>query len=116
MDEQLQQMPQDIINHIGGFYITKQMKMQCRISKLHNKVEELEKRTIDEWIEHLKFSKRYSIKNIETINDKVQFLNLWGDKCKCNKNEIMDMGPIMHVRKLYRMYIDRIIRETTLRQ
>jgi len=51
----------------------------------------MEKRTIYNWIEHLTFSKRYSIKNIEMINERIQFYNLWGDSCKCNKNEIIDM-------------------------
>ena len=47
--------------------ITKEIKLYCRLDKLYKKVEELEKRTIDDWIEHLKFSKRYSIKNIEIM-------------------------------------------------
>lgn len=109
----VQVLPEDIIHHIGRFYITKQMKLQCRLDKIYNKVKELEKRTIDEWIEHLKFSKRYRFKDIEIINDVLHFHNMWGDKCKCNKNDIIDQGCIMHVRKLYRMYIDRIINAST---
>jgi len=110
--ELIQSMPEDIINHIGQ-YITKEMKLKCRLDKLYKKVEELEKRTIDEWIEHLMFSKRYSIKNIEIINDRIHFINSWGDKCKCNKNEIIVQGYIVHVRHLYRWYIQRIISEST---
>lgn len=109
----LQQLPQDVIDHIGQYYITKQMKLQCRIDKLEKKVEKLEKRSIDEWIEHLKVSKRYSIKNIEIINDRIHFINSWGDRCNCNKNEIINQGYISHVRHLYRWYTQRIMNAST---
>jgi hypothetical protein len=111
--EQIKTMPEDIINHIGQYYITKQMKLQWRIHKLYKKVEELEKRSIDDWIEHLKFSKRYSIKKIEIMNDRIQFHTLWGDTCKCNQNELIHQGSIAHVRQLYLWYIQRIIRSST---
>uniref|UniRef100_A0A6C0D2D7 Uncharacterized protein n=1 Tax=viral metagenome TaxID=1070528 RepID=A0A6C0D2D7_9ZZZZ len=106
-------MPEDIIKHIGAFYVTKQIKLLCRLSKIKNKIEELEKRTIDEWIEHLMVSKRYSIKNIEIINDRIHFRNLWGDKCICNKNEIIHQGCISHVRQLHLWYTQRIISAAT---
>jgi len=109
----LHPLPQDIINHIAEFYITTQIKLQCRIDKIYKKVEEMEKRTIDEWIEHVNFSKRYSIKHIEIIGDRIHFLNLWGDQCKCNKNDIINQGCIMHVRRLYRWYTERIISAST---
>ena len=106
-------MPEDIINHIAKFYITKKIKLQCRLDKLYKKVEKMEKRTINEWIEYLKFSKRYSIKNIEIINDKINYINQWGDKLTCNKSEIIDQGSIKHVRSLYRWYRQIIITEST---
>jgi hypothetical protein len=67
--EQIEAMPQDIINHIGAFYITNQMKLLCRLSKINHKVKELEKRTIGEWIEHVTFSKRYNIKIVKLDNE-----------------------------------------------
>jgi hypothetical protein len=113
MFETLERMPEDIINHIGKYYITKEIRLKCRIDKINQKVEEMEKRTIDEWIEHLKFSKRYSIKNIEIMNNKLYFDNLWGDKCIYNKNDILDVGCIMYVRKLHLWYVERIISSAT---
>lgn len=115
MIDHIQHLPEDIINHIAKYYITKQIKLQCRIDKIYKKVEEMEKRTIDEWIEHINFSKSYSIKNIEIVNDTLCFCNMRGDKCTINKNEIIDIGPVMYVRKWYCRYIERIINATTPR-
>jgi hypothetical protein len=35
----IEQLPQDILNHIGAFYITQNMKFLCRIDKMNKKVE-----------------------------------------------------------------------------
>jgi len=105
----LRPLPEDVIQHIGGFYITKRIKLQCRLDKLKKKADNINNRTIDEWIEHLKFSKRYPIKNIEILNNRIQFHNMRGDKCKCNKNELIQQGPIAHIRQMYLWYIQRII-------
>ena len=105
----LQQLPQDIVNHIGGFYITKQMKLQLRLEKIHKKVEELEQRTIDEWIEHVKFSKRYNIKIVEINNEYVNYTNSFGDTYKVDKNELIHQGYIKHTRLLHHWYIQWII-------
>jgi hypothetical protein len=112
MFEQIQALSQDIINHIGAFYVTKQMKLRWRIEKLYNKAEELDKRTIDEWIDHIKFSKRYKVTIIK-IDEMVKYTNSFGDKMNIHKNELLQQGYIVHIRHLYRMYIDRIIREST---
>ena len=104
----LQQLPQDVVNHIGAFYITNQMKLHCRLEKLYKKVEELEQRTIDEWIEHIKVSKRYNIKIIEN-NEYVNYTNSFGDTYKVDKNELINQGYIKHVRSLHLWYIQRII-------
>jgi hypothetical protein len=106
-------LPQDIIDHIGVFYITKQMKLKWRIDKMNKKVEELEHRTINEWICHLKFSKIYKCIKITEINEVIEYTNSWGDKYKCDKNNLLDQGYIAHIRQLYRWYINRIIDATT---
>ena len=107
-------MPQDIVNHIGRFYITKQMKFRWRIHNLYNKSEELEKRTIDEWIEHIKFSKRYNIKIVKIKDDAyIKYTNSFGDTYKLHKDDLLNQGYIAHIRHLYRMYVNRIISETT---
>ena len=110
--DMLNLMPQDIINHIGRFYITKEMKLRWRLDKLYNKCEELEKRTIDEWIEHIKFSKRYNIKIVKINNDYIKYTNSFGDTYKMHKNDLLIQGYIAHIRNLYRMYENRILRET----
>ena len=112
MFEFVQKLPQDIINHIAQYYVTIQMKLQWRIYKLYNKAEELDKRTIDEWIDHIKFSKRYKVTIIK-IDEMVKYTNSFGDKMNIHKNELLQQGYIVHIRHLYRMYIDRIIREST---
>jgi hypothetical protein len=109
----LHELPQDIVDHIGEFYITKQMKLQWRIDKLYNKVEELKGRTIDEWIEHIKFSKRYNVKVTEINNEYVNYTNSFGDTYKVNKNELIHQGYIKHTRSLYHWYIQRIISAST---
>ena len=106
---ELNDLPQDIVDHIGEFYITKKMKLQYRLDKLYKKVEELENRTIDEWIEHLKFSKRYNVKIIQINNEYVNYTNSFGDTYKVDKNELINQGYIKHVRLLYRLYIQKII-------
>jgi hypothetical protein len=111
--EQIEAMPQDIINNIGAFYITKQMKLLCRLSKINHKVKELEKRTIDEWIEHVTFSKRYNIKIIKLDNENIEYTNSFGDKYTIHKTTILNQGYIAHVRKLYLWYIQRIISSST---
>ncbi len=111
--EMLHLMPQDIVNHIGTFYITTQMKFRWRIHNLYNKSEELEKRTIDEWIEHVKFSKRYNIKIVKINDDYIKYTNSFGDTYKIHKGDLLNQGYIAHIRNLYRMYVNRIIRETT---
>jgi len=111
MFERIQSLPEDVINHIGQ-YITKQIKLQWRIHKLYSKVEELDKRTIDEWIDHIKFSKRYSV-TIKIDNEMVEYINMYGDKLNIHKNELIDQGYVYHIRHLYQMYIDRIVRQST---
>jgi len=101
-------MPEDIIIHIGSFYITSKIKLQWRIDKLYKKVEELEKRTIDEWIEHIKYSNRYNIK-IEKISHHYRYTNAWGDEYYVDENTLLNQGYIAHIRSLYKWYIQRII-------
>ena len=105
--ERIQMMPQDIITHIGLFYVTKQIKLQWRLHKLYNKVEELEKRTIDEWIHHIKFSKWYET-SIKINNDIVEYINMYGDKIKLHKNDLIHQGYIKHKRSLHLCYVQRI--------
>ena len=112
MFERIETLPQDIINHIAQYYVTKQMKLQWRIHKLYTKVEELDKRTIDEWIDHIKFSKRYSVTIIK-IDQIVKYINIYGDNVTIHKNELIDQGYVYHIRHLYQMYIDRIVRQST---
>jgi len=111
MFERIETLPQDIINHIAK-YVTKQMKLQWRIHKLYTKVEELDKRTIDEWIDHIKFSKRYSVTIIK-IDQIVKYINIYRDNVTIHKNELIDQGYVYHIRHLYQMYIDRIVRQST---
>jgi hypothetical protein len=110
--ERIQTLPQDIINHIGEFYVTREMKLHWRIDKLYTKVEELDKRTIDEWINHIKFSKRYSV-TIVKIDDYLQYTNSFGDKMTIHKNDLIHQGYIYHIRHLYRLYVQRIISSST---
>ena len=110
--ETISRMPEDILKHIGVFCITKKMKLQWRIDKLYKKVEELEKRTIDEWIEHIKYSNRYNIK-IEKISDHYRYTNAWGDEYNVHENEILNQGYIAHIRCLYKWYIQRIVTSST---
>jgi len=111
--EYLQTMPEDIINHIGAFYVTTQMKMLCRLSKIKNKVEELEKRSIDEWIEHIKFSKRYNIKITIIDNENIQYTNSFGGKYTLHKTNLLNQGYIAHIRNLHLWYTQRIISAAT---
>ena len=82
-------LPEDIINHIGAFYITKKMKFLCRIDKINKKVEEMKKRTSDEWIQHINGSKIYRCKITDVKHTKIQYINMWGEKLYIPKSELI---------------------------
>lgn len=106
-------LPQDVINHIGGFYITTHMKYLCRIDKMKKKVEEIKKRTSDEWIEHIMNSKIYRCKITDVKHTKLQYINMFGDKIYIPKSELINQGSIKHVRTLHLWYVQRIINKST---
>jgi hypothetical protein len=110
--ERIQSLPEDIINHIAYFCITKQMKFLCRIDKLNKKVQEMEKRTSDEWIQHIISSKIYRCKISEIKHTKVLYINMWGDKIYVPKSELINQGIIKHVRSLHLLYRQRIITQS----
>ena len=109
----MDQLPEDVLNHIGVFYITKEMKYLCRIDKIKKKVEEMKKRTSDEWIQHIINSKIYRCKITDVKHTKLQYTNMWGDKIYIPKSELKDQGCIKHYRYLYLWYIQRIISQAT---
>lgn len=113
MIEHIKSLPEDIINHIGYFYITKQIKLLCRIDKINKKVEEMKKRTSDEWIQHIIGSKIYRCKITDVKHTKIQYINMWGDKMYISKSEVIHQGCIKHVRNLYLWYVQRIITMAT---
>lgn len=108
-------LTQDVINHIGGFYITTHMKYLCRIDKMKKKVEEMNKRTSDEWIQHIIKSKLYRCKITDVKHTKIQYINMWGDKLYIPKSELKNQGCIKHVRSLHLWYVERIISKATPR-
>ena len=105
--------PQDVINHIGGFYITTNMKYLCRIDKMKQKVEEMKKRTSDEWIEHIMNSKIYRCKITDVKHTKLQYTSMFGDKIYIPKSELINQGSIKYVRTLHLWYVQRIINTST---
>lgn len=111
--QRFEHMPEDIIAHIGVFYDKKKMSLLYRIHKLYNKVEEIEKRTPNEWVHHVKYSKRYNVKITDIKHTKIQYVTMWGDKIYIPKDELINQGYVEHVRKLYRWYISRIITSST---
>jgi hypothetical protein len=106
-------LPEDIINHIGAFYITTHMKYLCRIDKMNKKVEEMKKRTTDEWIQHIINSKLYHCKITDIKHTKVQYTSMYGDKIYVPKSELISQGSIKHVISLHLWYVQRIITKTT---
>ena len=51
--EEINLLPQDIINYIGKFYNPKLHNAIYRISKIKNKIIEIQERNIEQWIKYM---------------------------------------------------------------